>query len=129
RLIEKSRRLSAAEIADHPIIVTHTRSSHLLVLVEGWFRDQGVRPRQIIGCNSMATVIELTRSGLGLGVFPPVLVREDLSRGRIVAVSTRTPLPRSDFVAAYPAEATSPATAAVVALSLDVAGRHPAFNR
>jgi DNA-binding transcriptional LysR family regulator len=69
------RRVTPRELAAHPVL-THSRGSHLHRVVTRWFADAGLRDFRVHGCNSLATMIEMTVAGLGVSLLSPDLVRQ-----------------------------------------------------
>ena len=61
------------EVAGQPWIVAPERS-HIARLLRQLFARQGVLPNEVVECDQLPSMLDLVRSGLGLG-----LVREDLA--------------------------------------------------
>jgi DNA-binding transcriptional LysR family regulator len=112
------------DIVGFPII-SHTRGSHLYVMMQEWFRRGGIEPPRFHACTSVATLIKLTDAGVGLGVLPPALVREELAKRRLRIVQTAPPMSGFEFVVAYPAVDLQPASKLIVQLAIEAAARNP----
>ncbi len=61
-------------VAELPWIAAPARS-HVSRLLRLLFAQQGVLPNQVVECDQLPSMLDLVRSGLGMG-----LVREDLAR-------------------------------------------------
>lgn len=88
------RRLALADIADHPIIAFSKGSlphQTVLRLIE----KSGVKPGliRVFNANSLSTVTQLIRDGVGIAVLPRVVVQEFLANGelRVLAIEARLP--------------------------------------
>jgi DNA-binding transcriptional LysR family regulator len=114
--------LDAACLAHLPII-SHTRGSHHHLMIERWFREQGQSPKRISSCNSLAILIRLVTSQLGLSVLAPTTVKKELAERQLRIVPTVRPVPWNNFVAAYPASTLQPAVQEVAHLAREIIDR------
>jgi DNA-binding transcriptional LysR family regulator len=117
---------SPADLATLPII-THSRGSHQHVMVQQWFRSQGVEPRRLSFCSSLATIIQLTISGFGLSVLPVQAMAKEIAAGELRIVDAGPPLPPNDFVTAYPLDLRDAPVRMITAMATEIATAHPAF--
>jgi DNA-binding transcriptional LysR family regulator len=115
----KRRRLSAAELAQLPMI-SHAEDSALHEVAADWFERNGARCRRVNFCNSMHTVLILTRAGQGFSMLPEEYCRPYVANGEIRRLIS-DPAPRSvEYVALYPHERTSPLIAAIAEMAAQV---------
>lgn len=120
------RRLAAEELARHPIL-THSRGSHLHRVVRQWFADAGIRNIRIHGCNSLATMIEMTIAGLGVSLLSPALVRQ--RHGDMLdELDTGRPVARTRFSCIHAAQGPAAVHAAIVEIARREIAREPCFE-
>lgn len=86
------RRLGPDDLFQRPII-TNPGPSHLYGTIHDWFASAGLVPQRLNTCTSLTIVAKLTVDGIGISVLPPVLVRRELARGRLVKLTTAPELP------------------------------------
>jgi DNA-binding transcriptional LysR family regulator len=122
------RRLAAADLARFPVF-THSRGSHLHRTVMDWFAASGLRPARLHGCNSLATMMRLTISGIGISVLPVPLLADELAERSIRRLNVDTPVPPNRFIVAYPSTPVQPAVRAIADLVLADAGTSRLFVR
>lgn len=104
--------LTIDELAKRTILLP-SRGRHIPV-VEGWFKSRGVRVKQIIDCNSLATAVKLTTMGIGLSLVPIECARQELDAQVVAPVPVRLQLPTNSYVLAYPVGQVEPALAAFI---------------
>jgi DNA-binding transcriptional LysR family regulator len=104
--------LTIDELAERTIVLP-ARGRHIPV-IEGWFKSRGVRVKQTINCNSLATAVKLTRMGLGLSFVPIECARQELDARLVTLVPVQLQLPTNSYVMAYPAGQIEPALAAFI---------------
>lgn len=102
--------LSVEELARESVLI-HTRSRHGNA-VQKWFLDAGVQPERTIRCSSLAGVLRMMASGIGIGLVPRAAVESWPAAVALVQVKTTIPLPRNPFVMACLADHCEPATQA-----------------
>jgi DNA-binding transcriptional LysR family regulator len=104
--------LTIDELAKRTILLP-ARGRHIPV-IEGWFKSRGVRVKQTINCNSLATAVKLTRIGVGLSFVPIECARQELDAGVVTLVPVQFPLPTNSYVMTYPVGQIEPALAAFI---------------
>ena len=104
--------LTIDELAKRTILLP-TRGRHIPV-IEGWFKSRGVRVKQIINCNSLATAVKLTRIGVGLSFVPIECARQELDARVVTLVPVQFQLPTNSYVMTYPVGQIEPALAAFI---------------
>jgi DNA-binding transcriptional LysR family regulator len=113
--------LSVEALAKHTILL-QSGSRHIPV-IEGWFKSRGLRVKNIIRCNGIATAMKMTAAGLGLSLVPIESARRELESGTVTAVPVQVQLPANSFVMIYPAGRIEPALGAVVDVIRKIAAR------
>lgn len=93
-------RLSAAELAPFPLI-SLSQNSPLFHHAEQWFAEAGIKPTWISTCNSLNTVLSLTKSGLGISLVPREIVMDDVTKGHLREVDAFAEYPKTYFFAVY----------------------------
>jgi DNA-binding transcriptional LysR family regulator len=120
------RRVTPRELAAHPVL-THSRGSHLHRVVMKWFANAGIRDIRIHGCNSLATMIEMTIAGLGVSVLSPDLVRQ--RHGPVLdAIDTGTPLAPTRFTCVHAGTVPEPVLETVLRIARREMAREPCFR-
>jgi DNA-binding transcriptional LysR family regulator len=92
-----------------------------IAVIEGWFKSKGLRPRQIITCNSLTTAVKLTAIGLGMSLVPIECARQELDAGAVRPVPVQVQLPSNLFVTIYPVGQLAPALDALVNIMRELA--------
>lgn len=120
------RRVTPRELAAYPVL-THSRGSHLHRVVMKWFAGAGIRDIRIHGCNSLATMIEMTIAGLGVSVLSPDLVRQ--RHGRVLdAIDARPALPPTRFACIHAGTVPEPVLGTILRIARREMGREPCFR-
>jgi DNA-binding transcriptional LysR family regulator len=104
--------LTIDELAKRTILLP-ARGRHIPV-IEGWFKSRGVRVKQTINCNSLATAVKLTRIGVGLSFVPIECARQELDARVVTLVPVQFQLPTNSYVMTYPVGQIEPALAAFI---------------
>jgi DNA-binding transcriptional LysR family regulator len=104
--------LTIEELAQQTILLA-AKARHSSV-VEGWFKSRGVRPKQIIICNSMSTAVKMTAIGMGMTMAPIDVARQELDAGTVTAVPVQVQLPTNACVTIYPIGQVEPALTAAI---------------
>jgi DNA-binding transcriptional LysR family regulator len=116
-----ARPLTFEDLARECVIV-HTRSRHGSV-VQRWFREAGIRPRRVVGCSSLAAMIRVIASGIGIGLVPRAAVEDAAVAVPLVSIATTLELPRNLSMMAFHADEIKPATRACLRSIGAAAGR------
>jgi DNA-binding transcriptional LysR family regulator len=101
-------------------LVTFSRHSRPHQDVTRLLQQRGIAGSHVSCVNSVAAMTHLVRSGFGVGIMPPVLVRDLLAQERLRVVEDAPLLPPMPIVAAWHMEAGLewPERAAIVARSV-----------
>jgi len=100
--------LRPADLAEIRIF-TNPAPSNTFTVVMDWFADHGVVPARINTCNSVAVILALVTSGLGISPLPRALVHEHLASGRLRMLPTEPDLPMAQIFVAHVRTASHPA--------------------
>ncbi len=95
-LIRPAQRVTPAELAALPVI-TLSRVSFLHAQTQDWFAEQGLQPRRLHVCNSVALLLRLVTLGLGVSIVPRMLITAGSGLHRIPQPN---PLPKLLLVSA-----------------------------
>ncbi len=87
----------AERLATAPLLLP-TRSSALRIGIDGVLSRLDIKPQIAAEIDDMAMLRLLTREGVGLGVIPPIVVRDELDRGELIE-SDRLPAMTEAFYA------------------------------
>jgi DNA-binding transcriptional LysR family regulator len=115
----KEKPLTIDALAQLTILVS-ARGRHIPV-IEGWFKSGGVRPKQIITCNSLSTVVKMTAIGMGMSLVPIECARRELDAGLVTQVPAEMRLPTNVNVMIYPHGALEPALEAFINITRELA--------
>lgn len=100
KLLNGITEVTPLDLVDVPIISLPYESNAHVVMQE-WFREAGIRPRQVSYCNSFSVVASLVRKGIGISLLPPKLFSSLLDSGDIT-VLPETPRVRDvEYSVAY----------------------------
>lgn len=90
--LAKKKRVSLAELAKEPVILTDTKSATKFSI---WkvFENQGLYPAAIIEAGDISLIKQLVEKGKGYSFLASVAVREEIKRGVLVTV----PLENGNF--------------------------------
>jgi len=121
------RVLRGTDLTDWPIF-THSRGSDLHQTVMGWFDQEGTRPTRLHGCSSLATMIAMTKAGLGISVLPPAMLEQEIASGELIRMRTKRPVPANEFVSIALAHPPRPAVAVVDDLAQELVKSSPIFE-
>jgi DNA-binding transcriptional LysR family regulator len=89
--------------------------------IEGWFKSRGLRPGQIITCNSISTAVKMTVLGMGMGLVPIECARQELEARLVRAVPFEMQLPTNSSVTIYPVGQVEPTLDAFIQIMRELA--------
>jgi DNA-binding transcriptional LysR family regulator len=90
-------------------------------MIEGWFKSRGLRPKQIITCNSLSTAVKMAAIGMGMSFVPIECARQELDARLVSPVPVEVPLPTNTSVTIYPVGQVEPALDAFINVMREVA--------
>lgn len=120
--------VGARDLEPFPIIML-SHHSNLHAILRNWFELEGVTPRRVDVCNSLATVASLTIAGLGVSFLPRRHHDEDVRLGRLQILKTRPAIAPLQYVAAYRSDRPSALSAALAALAVSTSSYDKDFGR
>ena len=91
------RRVLGPEDLRHQAILGLTEESYHYPVIEQWFRESGIRHRNLVSCNSMDVIAALTVGGLGVSLLPQRCYRSELDSGRLRILPTQPAIPAVEF--------------------------------
>jgi DNA-binding transcriptional LysR family regulator len=112
--------LTPAEVSSLPVIVQPAASA-LTQLYQSWFRDNGFALQQVLTCNSLGMVAQLTVYGLGLSYLPKLHFEPLVNDGRLRIVPVHPPLPPVTYYAFYRKNDTLPVLPSILNIAGHVA--------
>jgi DNA-binding transcriptional LysR family regulator len=112
--------LSTEELLQRPI-VTFARNTRPYADLTKLIGRAAAGPARIHASASLATIVRMARDGLGIAVIPPVIVAEELARGRLRELATKDTLPDLTFVAAWLENPDPDIVARVVDIACEIA--------
>jgi DNA-binding transcriptional LysR family regulator len=115
-LVDASRRLRLAELAQHRMLLQGTRSGTGL-LYDSWMKNLGVTPANAIVIHNLVALIGLTISGLGVSYLPRRAVEHLVRDGSLAVLEVTPALPKVTYVAMYKGEHRSALLGSVVMLA------------
>jgi DNA-binding transcriptional LysR family regulator len=83
--------LTPKDLQNWPIITLSQEAYHHRI-VSQWFRDNNASGRNFIECNSIGVIIQLTLSGLGVGLVPRACVEDRLAQGDLRIIHCDPPM-------------------------------------
>lgn len=122
------RKLTPADIAEQSI-VTFARNTRPYADLRDMLSAAGLRPQRLHASASVATIVRMALDGLGIAVIPPVIVAEELARGRLHELATTVLLPDLQFEAAWLDSPDLDLLPRVVAIAAEVASSAPRAGR
>jgi DNA-binding transcriptional LysR family regulator len=92
--------LSLSEIARFRLI-TYPKRSIPYNLIQELFKSAGIWPIRLSESNSVAAMVQIALSGIGVCVIPSVVVRTQLTAGQLRVLRCEATLPPLEFYASY----------------------------
>ncbi|MBS7546217.1 LysR family transcriptional regulator [Ancylobacter oerskovii] len=122
RLGLHGRRLTLEDLTAYPVFAFSRGSQphqNVLKLIEA----AGLDPHavRILNSNSLATITRLVRDGMGVAVFPEVVMREMRERGELVQLDVEARLPRLHLHAVYREEPGSTLPQLIARMAAEIA--------
>lgn len=114
--------VSLAELSKFRII-TYPKRSLPHTLIEAMFRNAGIWPIRLSESNSVAAMVQIVLSGVGVCVIPPIAVRDQLASGQLKIFDIEAPLLPLDFYAAYLKNPFNQIPALIAELALEVSAK------
>ena len=119
KLVPHDRRLTAAEIAELPMLGHGDASVHQN-LADRYLRQSGITPRIVTSCTSMSALARMVMDGIGITYLHKDVFEEDIRAGRMKIIPSDVEIPPIRYVAAYRNDVISPVSALVAAKALEV---------
>lgn len=98
-------------------ILCMPRPSPLHEMMVHWWGAEGGEMFTPSTCNSLAMLARLVAGGVGIGVLPTCILRDEVQKGSVVRYRQRTPFAPLHICAAYPKATRSEGIAALVSIA------------
>jgi DNA-binding transcriptional LysR family regulator len=108
-----------ADLARHRLM-TYERGAVLHRTIADLFRRRGVWPLRLSGSNSVAAMVEIALTGVGICAIPAPVVATHIAAGQLRILRTEADLPDADFFVAYPTRPFNELAAAVADVALAI---------
>jgi len=117
--IDSSSMLSPEDLAPYPVITQPTNSA-LSYLYDAWFTEQGLSVKQVLSCNSLGVVAQMTILGMGISYLPPAYFAPLVARGELLQLRVSPPLPQVSYYAVFKKSLMNPVVASVIEIAQQV---------
>jgi len=101
-------------------ILCMPKTSPLHEMMLDWWEKEGGGELTSSTCNSLAMLARLVSGGVGIGVLPTCILRDEIQKGSVVSYRQRTPFAPLHICAAYPKATRSEGIAALVNIARSV---------
>ena len=120
RMKVPDRLLTASELSNYPTLV-QTPQGNVTRILGDWQHEAGIKLQRVITTNSLAVMMHMTISGLGISPLPIEYARPYLQDGSLVQLHTDPDLPKVKYFAVHQNPSDFPLTTEVIKLALDAA--------
>ena len=107
--------VTPADLAKFRLLLT-PELGHKSAVVTEWFAKSGVQPTRITICNNLVMIMRMACDGLGIGVLPLAIARQELAQGNLVQLACTPTLGNRMLQAAYHTQGTGAASHAIEAV-------------
>lgn len=114
---------SARDLREWPFVTLNRNSVHH-ARIAAWMKQNELRPRRVIECNSMTVAATLVMAGVGVTLLPPATYRRELAEGVLRVLRTPQGMPPIEVFAMYSDDEFQPLAPLVTRFAVEVAGRH-----
>ena len=111
-----------ADLRHWPFVTLNRNSIHH-ARIAAWMKQNELKPRRFIECNSMTVAATLVMAGVGVTLLPPATYRRELEEGVLRILKTPLGMPPVEVFAMYAGEDLQPLAPLVTQLAVEVAGR------
>ncbi len=119
------RAVAPADLERWPFITLNRLSYHHSA-IQSWMKENEVRARKVIVCNSLTVAAKLVEAGVGISLLPPLVYRREMAEGTLHVVRTKARMPPVRFSAIYPEGEFQPLATLVTRLAVQASGRERA---
>jgi len=99
--------------------ITLNRLSYHHSTIQAWMKENRVRARKVIVCNSLTVAAKLVEAGVGLSLLPPLVYRREMAEGSLQIVRTKARMAPVRFSAIYPLGEFQPLAPLVTRLAVE----------
>lgn len=118
-----ARTIDVTELASYPII-SFPADSIPYAVTRNYFRREVFQNIAITTSNSVSTIINLVKRGMGIAVLPKVVVDDDLAAGALRRIETLQPFPFLSFHAVYRESGDNPLIARLARIACEAAAEY-----
>ncbi len=83
-------------------ILCMPKPSPLHEMMATWWESEGGAPLRVSTCNSLAMLVRLVAGGVGVGVLPTCILRDEIQRGSVIRYRQQRPFAPLQICAAFP---------------------------
>lgn len=113
---------SARNLREWPFVTLNRNSIHH-ARIAAWMRENELRPRRVIECNSMTVAATLVMAGVGVTLLPPATYRRELDEGVLQILRTPLGMPPIKVFAMYAEDEFQPLAPLVTRFAVEVASQ------
>ena len=117
--------ISASELRAWPFVTLNRKSIHH-ARIAAWMKQNDLRPRRVIECNSMTVAATLVMAGVGVTLLPPATYRRELDEGVLRILRTPLAMPPVEVFAMYAEDEFQPLAPLVTRFAVEVSRGVPA---
>jgi DNA-binding transcriptional LysR family regulator len=114
--------IGARDLRAYPFVTLNRNSIHH-ARVAAWMKQNELRPRRVIECNSMTVAATLVMAGVGVTLLPPANYRREIDEGVLRVLRMPIALPPVEVFAMYAQDEFQPLAPLVTRHAVEVAGR------
>jgi DNA-binding transcriptional LysR family regulator len=105
--------------------ITLNRHSYHHATIQSWMKQNQVRCRKVIVCNSLMVAANLVSAGVGISLLPPACYAREMEQGTLRIVRTTAAMPPVHFAGIYPLDEFQPLAPLVTELAVKVSQQDP----
>ena len=114
--------LSPRDLQAWPFVTLNRQSVHH-ARIATWMKQNDLRARRVIECNSMTVAATLVIAGIGVTLLPPRIYRRELQEGVLRILKTTRAMPPVEVFAMYAADEFQPLAPLVTRIAAEVSRR------
>lgn len=114
--------VSPADLRQWPFVTLNRNSIHH-ARIAAWMKQNELKPRRVIECNSMTVAATLVIAGVGVTLLPPAIYQRELDEGVLRILKTPLAMPPMEVFAMYAEENFQPLAPVITQLAVEVAAR------
>jgi DNA-binding transcriptional LysR family regulator len=116
------KKVTSEQLAKMPLI-TFSRASSMRPVLEAFFAGPDLPQPKLHTSNSLATIVQMAKDGIGLAFIPLKVAFSDIENGSLVEVATALQIPDSTFSACWLATSAKSLVTLAAELAVEAAGQ------